>query len=210
MNAITVIILAFAILGAADWLMGNKFGLGGEFEKGFSLFCPMALSILGMLVIAPAVGVWMSGIFDCFIRYVWVRLAFFRCGATVFLLSSGGEHGKAPRDLITPPTYWYNLGKTFFWGWLWGSLHLTEYQRAEDLTEWWLLLDSTNPQSSNLFKAKTVNRITLEKRNFPKRAGKRFIFYAKDDLSFVINILLDFAFSKPFSVLGWKAMDVVI
>lgn len=70
MNAITVIILAFAILGAADWLMGNKFGLGGEFEKGFSLFCPMALSMLGMLVIAPAVGVWMSGIFDCFIRYV--------------------------------------------------------------------------------------------------------------------------------------------
>ena len=66
MNVITVIILAFAVIGAADWLMGNKFGLGGEFEKGFSLFCPMALSMLGMLVIAPAVGVWMSGIFDWF------------------------------------------------------------------------------------------------------------------------------------------------
>ena len=68
MNGITVGILAFSLLGALDWLIGNKIGVGKEFEKAFSLFCPMALSMLGMLVIAPAVGAWLTPFFDGFYR----------------------------------------------------------------------------------------------------------------------------------------------
>ena len=43
-------ILCFSILGAFDWLIGNKIGVGKEFERAFSLFAPMALSMLGMIV----------------------------------------------------------------------------------------------------------------------------------------------------------------
>ena len=68
MNVMSVIVLIFSLLGAADLLIGNKFGLGDEFKKGLYLFCPMALSMLGMIVIAPAVGVWISPVLDGFYR----------------------------------------------------------------------------------------------------------------------------------------------
>ena len=66
MNAITVVILAFSLLGAVDYLIGNKLGAGKEFERAFSLFASMALSMLGMIVIAPAVGEWLTPAFDGF------------------------------------------------------------------------------------------------------------------------------------------------
>ena len=66
MNALTIIILIFALLGAIDKLIGNKFGLGAEFEKGFALFVPMVFSMLGMLVLAPALGAWLTPFFDWF------------------------------------------------------------------------------------------------------------------------------------------------
>lgn len=66
MNAITIVVLIFSLFGAADFLIGNKIGVGKEFEKAFSLFCPMALSMLGMIVIAPAIGVWLTPFFEWF------------------------------------------------------------------------------------------------------------------------------------------------
>jgi len=66
MNVLTVLILIFFLLGALDKLLGNRFGLGPEFEKGFALFAPMALSMLGMLVVAPAFGVWLTPVFEGF------------------------------------------------------------------------------------------------------------------------------------------------
>lgn len=66
MSPITITILAFSLFGAVDYLLGNKIGVGKEFEKAFSLFCPMVLSMLGMIVIAPAIGVWLSPAFEGF------------------------------------------------------------------------------------------------------------------------------------------------
>ena len=66
MSAITITVLIFSILGALDYLFNNKIGIGKEFEKAFLLFCPMALSMLGMIVIAPAIGVWLVPVFDGF------------------------------------------------------------------------------------------------------------------------------------------------
>ena len=68
MNILTLVILVFSVLGAMDWLIGNKIGVGKEFERAFSLFAPMALSMLGMLVIAPAIGVWLTPIFEGFYK----------------------------------------------------------------------------------------------------------------------------------------------
>ena len=66
MDVIQIIILVFALLGAMDYVIGNRIGIGKEFEKGFALFAPLALSMLGMIVIAPAVGVWLSPLFEGF------------------------------------------------------------------------------------------------------------------------------------------------
>ena len=66
MSAISIVILVFSALGAIDFIIGNKFGIGKEFERAFALFCPMALTMLGMIVIAPAIGVLLSPAFDSF------------------------------------------------------------------------------------------------------------------------------------------------
>ena len=66
MSVLTVIILVFSVVGAVDFLLGNKIGAGKEFEKAFSLFAPMALSMLGMIVIAPMIGHLLSPLFDGF------------------------------------------------------------------------------------------------------------------------------------------------
>ena len=66
MNAITIVVLIFALLGALDKILGDKLGLGKEFQRGFELFTPMVLSMIGMLVLAPAVGVWLTPFFEWF------------------------------------------------------------------------------------------------------------------------------------------------
>ena len=66
MSALSIIMLSFAMLGAVDKIIGNKLGLGKEFERGFNLLGPMALSMIGMIVIAPAIGVWLGSFFEFF------------------------------------------------------------------------------------------------------------------------------------------------
>ena len=53
MNILNIVVAAFALLGAADRLLGNRFGLGEEFERGFHLFGSLALSMIGMIVMVP-------------------------------------------------------------------------------------------------------------------------------------------------------------
>jgi ethanolamine transporter len=56
-NQVVMIVLAvFFVLGAADRCLGNKIGFGAEFERGFGLMGPIALSILGLTCIAPLVA----------------------------------------------------------------------------------------------------------------------------------------------------------
>ena len=68
MSPITVVVLLFSVIGAVDYLFGNKIGVGKEFEKAFALFCPMALSMLGMIVLAPAIGAWLMPVFEGFYK----------------------------------------------------------------------------------------------------------------------------------------------
>lgn len=53
---LTLAMLIFSILGGLDRIFGNRFGLGKEFEKGFMLLGAMALSMLGMIVLAPYIA----------------------------------------------------------------------------------------------------------------------------------------------------------
>lgn len=88
MSPITVVVLIFALLGALDRIIGNKFGLGGEFERGFQLFGAMALSMIGMIVIAPALGVWLKPMFEGF--YNIFRIDPSIIPATLFANDMGG------------------------------------------------------------------------------------------------------------------------
>ena len=53
MNILNIIIAIFALLGALDRMLDNRFGLGEEFERGFHLFGSLALSMIGMIVLVP-------------------------------------------------------------------------------------------------------------------------------------------------------------
>lgn len=53
MNFFAVFMSVFSVLGAIDRIIGNRFGLGKQFEKGFQMFAPAALSMIGMIVLAP-------------------------------------------------------------------------------------------------------------------------------------------------------------
>ncbi|MGJ3508491.1 ethanolamine utilization protein EutH [Enemella sp. A6] len=53
-NEIIIVAIAiFALVGALDRAIGDKFGLGKEFEEGLVTFAPLALSMVGMISLAP-------------------------------------------------------------------------------------------------------------------------------------------------------------
>lgn len=57
MNQVLMIVIAAgAALGGVDRVCGNRLGLGGQFEKGFMLLGPMALSMAGLICLAPVLA----------------------------------------------------------------------------------------------------------------------------------------------------------
>lgn len=56
MTVLIVLVLIFSTLGAVDYIIGNKLGVGAEFERAFKLFSAMALSMIGMIVLAPMIA----------------------------------------------------------------------------------------------------------------------------------------------------------
>jgi len=53
---ITYTMAVFAAAGAIDRILGDRFGLGSKFEQAFHTMGPLALSMAGMLVIAPVIA----------------------------------------------------------------------------------------------------------------------------------------------------------
>ncbi len=62
MNLLTTVILIFAVLGSIDYISGNKFGIGKEFEKGINMLGLMMLSMTGMLILAPFIAHLLKGV----------------------------------------------------------------------------------------------------------------------------------------------------
>lgn len=57
MNQILMIIMSLGVLfGGIDRILGNKFGYGEKFEEGFQLLGSMALSMAGMICLAPVLA----------------------------------------------------------------------------------------------------------------------------------------------------------
>ncbi len=53
---IIYIMVAFAVLGAVDRIIGNKFGLGEKFEEGIMAIGALALSMVGIIALAPVIA----------------------------------------------------------------------------------------------------------------------------------------------------------
>ena len=50
------IMAAFAVLGAIDRILGNRFGLGQSFEEGILAMGSLALAMLGIITLAPVLA----------------------------------------------------------------------------------------------------------------------------------------------------------
>ena len=64
MNPLMIIMAVFAVLGALDRIFGNRFGLGKELERGILIMGPAMLSMMGLLILAPAIAVWIRPVTD--------------------------------------------------------------------------------------------------------------------------------------------------
>ena len=54
-----IIFAVFAALGALDRMLGNRLKLGNAFERGILTMGPLALSMIGMIVLAPVLAEWL-------------------------------------------------------------------------------------------------------------------------------------------------------
>lgn len=72
MSAITIIMLAFSVIGAVDRIIGNRLGLGKEYEKGFMLLGNMALSMIGMLILSPLLATWLDPVLVAFYGFTGI------------------------------------------------------------------------------------------------------------------------------------------
>ena len=56
-NQIVMFVMACgALLGGFDRLLGNRFGFGEKFEKGFQMLGPVALSMAGIICLSPVLS----------------------------------------------------------------------------------------------------------------------------------------------------------
>lgn len=53
---IVYIMVVFAVLGAIDRIIGNKFGLGEKFEEGIMAIGSLAISMVGIIALAPVLA----------------------------------------------------------------------------------------------------------------------------------------------------------
>lgn len=55
-EVVIAVMAVFAVLGAADRILGNPFGLGKEFEEGILAMGSLAMAMLGIITLAPVLA----------------------------------------------------------------------------------------------------------------------------------------------------------
>ena len=73
MNILSIIMAIFSVIGAVDLIIGNRFGIGEEFEKGLKMFGSLALSMMGMIVLAPCIAELLTPILKAEAVTKWVE-----------------------------------------------------------------------------------------------------------------------------------------
>ena len=74
-----IFIAAGAVLGGVDKILGNRFGLGQKFDNGFLLMGSMALSMTGIICLAPMLSGWLGSVIRPAFSAVGIDAAMFGC-----------------------------------------------------------------------------------------------------------------------------------
>ena len=90
-NEIIVVIMAvFLVVGGIDRAIGNRFGLGEQFEEGLNTFGPLALSMVGMISLAPILSKVLSPVVVPIYEFLGADPAMF--AGTLLANDMGGYH----------------------------------------------------------------------------------------------------------------------
>ena len=79
---------AFAVLGAADRILGNRFGLGKEFEEGILAMGSLAIAMLGIITLAPVLATVLKPVVVPVFRFLGADPAMF--AGTILACDMGG------------------------------------------------------------------------------------------------------------------------
>lgn len=104
MEIFIYIMIGVAVIAAADRIFGNKLGLGEELEKAVSMIAPLALSMAGILVLAPSISHLLEGISGYFPKL----LDFSIIPSLVLANDMGGAH--LAKDLTSDENIGYFNG----------------------------------------------------------------------------------------------------
>ena len=93
------VMAAFAIVGALDRILGNRFGLGQEFENGILAMGSLALSMIGIIALSPVLATVLKPVVVPVFTFLGADPAMF--AGTILANDMGG--GALARELTTDP-----------------------------------------------------------------------------------------------------------
>ena len=89
----------FAVLGAADRILGNHLGLGLEFENGILAMGSLALAMVGIVSLAPVLASWLRPVVVPLYRFLGADPAMF--AGTILACDMGG--GSLAQEMTEDP-----------------------------------------------------------------------------------------------------------
>ncbi|HHV78613.1 MAG TPA: ethanolamine utilization protein EutH [Firmicutes bacterium] len=96
---IITIMACFMMVGAVDRIIGNRFGLGKQFEEGFNAMGPLALAMVGVVSLAPVLAKILKPIIVPIYQALGADPAMF---ATTLLACDMGGYPLAKELALTP------------------------------------------------------------------------------------------------------------
>jgi ethanolamine transporter len=93
------IMMIFMVLGAIDRILGNRFGLGEEFENGFNALGPLGLAMVGVISLAPVLATILQPVVVPVYQFLGADPAMF---ATTLLANDMGGYPLAMQLAIDP------------------------------------------------------------------------------------------------------------
>ena len=82
------VMAVFAVLGAVDRILGNRFGIGQEFENGILAMGSLALAMVGIIALAPVLANLLEPIVVPIYRFLGADPAMF--AGTILACDMGG------------------------------------------------------------------------------------------------------------------------
>lgn len=96
---IVFIMMIFMVLGAIDRILGNKYGLGEEFENGFNAMGPLGLAMVGVVSLAPVLAKVLGAVITPVYQFLGADPAMF---ATTLLANDMGGYPLAKELALDP------------------------------------------------------------------------------------------------------------